>query len=331
MPTGIFYPTTWTLKDIKPQLHVYRQQRDVLKIPHDVSAESAAALLSENDYLTSSRLIFIVHGFRNTIDTEWLLTMKDAMIKESDQTVILVGWGNGANLLPIEYLQAGANIQAVGDWLGPHAAQISSRNPDLIIWGVAHSLGAHLLGIAGRNSGVFTRITGLDPAGPAFEHDGEFAKYRLKSNDAKEIVDIIHTDGYDSYLDPSDWISAVNHYGTLVPWGTIDFYPNYGYCQPGSGHFTIAGSHTRAIDLFIWSIANPDKFFTNIVLDGVPSFESPVKTVKQVHTGVEMGYHYSSTSKIYKSDEKPLFYVETNKTEPWVGSQVIPVNSCVIC
>lgn len=37
---------------------------------------------------------------------------------------------------------------------------------DVLIWGIAHSLGAHLLGLAGRHSGhAFDRITGLDPAG----------------------------------------------------------------------------------------------------------------------------------------------------------------------
>ncbi len=38
------------------------------------------------------------------------------------------------------------------------------------IWGVGHSLGKHLMGQAGRKSKVFTRITGLDPAGPSFEN-----------------------------------------------------------------------------------------------------------------------------------------------------------------
>jgi hypothetical protein len=270
--------------------------------------------------------------------------MKDAMLSETaaeadpyaaDQLIILVGWGNGADLLAIEYLQAGANIKPVGDWLAPIAAAIADHSPKLTIWGVGHSLGAHLLGIAGRKSGVFDRITGLDPAGPAFEH-GEFMKLRLNPTDAKSIVDVIHTDGYDNLLDPSDWFSPVNHYGTLIPLGTADFYPNFGYCQPGSGTFSIAGSHTRAIDLYIWSVQNPNKFNTNLVLDGVPKFEVPVKEVKPIKTVAEMGYYYTCHRKGKVNDEGQgeisdgLFYIETNKAEPWVGPPVIPPNSCAI-
>jgi len=65
----------------------------------------------------------------------------------------------------------------------------------------------------------FDRITGLDPAGPLFEkvHQDK----RLQKEDTR-MVDVIHTDGYSKqrvYI-------GVNHYGTLIPLGTVDFYPN---------------------------------------------------------------------------------------------------------
>lgn len=127
------------------------------------------------------------------------------------------------------------------------------------------------------------------------------------------MVDVIHTDGYDSAFDPEDWLAPVNHYGTLIPLGKIDFYPNWGYNQPGAGYFTIAGSHHRAIEVFLWSITNPGKLVTNTVLVGRPDFEKPVKEVKYVVENVEMGYHF---------DEKceGLFYIETAGEEPWKGS-----------
>src|SRR6185437_15598028 len=73
--------------------------------------------------------------------------------------------------------------------------------------------------------------TGLDPAGPCFEKRKDTKE--LRKTDAP-FVDVIHTDGYFPWIDPRDWISPVNHYGTLIPLGTIDFYPNYGYKQPGA-------------------------------------------------------------------------------------------------
>lgn len=127
------------------------------------------------------------------------------------------------------------------------------------------------------------------------------------------MVDIIHTDGYDSAFDPEDWLSPVNHYGTLIPLGKIDFYPNYGYSQPGAGIFTIAGSHHRAIELFLWSITNPGKLSTNTVLVGRPEFEQPVKDVKYVVECVEMGYHFDGKC-------EGLFYIQTASQEPWKSS-----------
>lgn len=127
------------------------------------------------------------------------------------------------------------------------------------------------------------------------------------------MVDVIHTDGYDSAFDPEDWFAPVNHYGTLIPLGKIDFYPNYGYSQPGT-IFSIAGSHHRAIELFLWSISNPGKLTTNTVLVGRPQFEKPIKEVKYVVEHVEMGYHF---------DEKceGLFYIGTQSAEPWKASE----------
>jgi hypothetical protein len=91
---------------------------------------------------------------------------------------------------------------------------------------------------------------------------------------------------------------------------------NIGYDQPGAGptSMTIAGSHTRAIDLYLWSISNPTKFETDTALDGTPAFESPVKTVKKSDNSAEMGYHAHKALSV-----TGLYYLETNKAEPWVG------------
>jgi hypothetical protein len=133
----------------------------------------------------------------------------------------------------------------------------------------------------------------------------------LRKTDAA-FVDVIHTDGYDSWLDPKDWFAPVNHYGTLIPLGTVDFYPNYGYCQPGAGEFKIAGSHLRSIDLFTWSISNVGKFRTYDLLDGTPEFEKPVKKTKRDPICAEMGYYADCGNR-----PNGCYFIETNSSMPW--------------
>ncbi|XP_054165925.1 phospholipase A1-like [Oppia nitens] len=303
-------PDPWTVDQIQPKFEVFAVgSTKSVTITYDTPPDKAINELKSAGLLSTSRIIFVTHGFLNNVNTEWMIDIKDELIKQNDQTVALVGWGHGADLLPIRYRQAAVNIKPVGLWLAPYVQQINQTVHGMEIWGIGHSLGAHVMGMAGRTSNCFTRITGLDPAGPCFEKRADTME--LRKTDAS-FVDVIHTDGYDPWLDPRDWISPVNHYGTLIPLGTIDFYPNYGYDQPGAGGFHIAGSHTRVIDLFIWSISNPGKFCTYSLLDGLPEFEKPVKKLIRDVKCVEMGYHC-----FFGNYSSGCYYVETNKCEPW--------------
>lgn len=84
---------------------------------------------------------------------------------------------------------------------------------------IGHSLGAHVAGAAGAMfKNRVSRITGLDPALPSFDHFKE-ADQRLDVTDAI-FVDIIHT--------------CAGTLGLFAPIGHIDFYPNGGTpSQPG--------------------------------------------------------------------------------------------------
>lgn len=89
---------------------------------------------------------------------------------------------------------------------------------------VGHSLGAQLIGFLSRavmlgsnNSMKLRRITGLDPANPAFFFPSFF--YQPLTHMDAEFVDIIHTDA--------------NVYGQPYSTGTADFWPNGGSNQPG--------------------------------------------------------------------------------------------------
>ncbi|KAJ6225148.1 hypothetical protein RDWZM_003693 [Blomia tropicalis] len=312
-------PDPWKIEDIKPILVFYKKNFQSLEADLNSNAKEFASNLLQKGYLDSNRLVLITHGFHNNFDTDWLHQYKDLILNASainkyDHTVAILGWGNGSDILVFRYRQAASNVIPVGNWLGAFTKAIYDLQPKLSIYGIGHSLGAHVMGIAGRTSKVFTRITGLDPAGPCFEKVPNSPT--LYKGDA-QFVDVIHTDGYDSKLDPMEWFFPVNHYGSLIPIGTFDFYPNYGYHQPGAGTFTVAGSHLRSLELFAWSISNPGKFMTSIVLGETPDFDQPVEKTRDGGFTVEMGYH-ADVSHLPPSNASTLFYIKTNAHIPWV-------------
>ncbi|CAO1386505.1 unnamed protein product [Diamesa serratosioi] len=128
---------------------------------------------------------------------------------------------------------------------------------------VGFSVGSHMAGLIGRHiqtksSKKFTvkRITALDPAYPLFYPN--LAYQPINKNDA-EFVDVIHTDA--------------GLYGTPIPSGTVDFWPNGGYIpQPGCRLRSFIATtendmctHRRAYYLWAESIANKDiKLFNAI-------------------------------------------------------------------
>lgn len=306
-------PPPYPIERINPALLFYPSKGKEFVVSIDASltpSEAVALLLDKGCLLNGSRrLAVITHGFRSNKDAGWLHQVKDAILAvDSDpHDVAILGWGEGATVSFLKYAQAAANALETGRWLGQMMAEVKARCPQLQIYGIGHSLGAHLMGVAGRSSNkAFDRITGLDPAGVGFQ-DTNIDK-RLNRLDAT-LVDVIHTDGKD-----------VPYFGTLVPLGTIDFYPNYGWNQPTHDQRMgakpdidldektkrkrvqqseyggyISESHGRAIDYFRWSINHKGAFRTVLHLDGVPDIEKPVHriyaTPEPAGVEVEMGYY----------------------------------------
>jgi pimeloyl-ACP methyl ester carboxylesterase len=112
---------------------------------------------------------------------------------------------------------------------------------------IGHSLGAHIAGNAGRFlNGQLSRVTGLDPAGPHFP---VVAPDALKPDDAR-FVDVVHSDDI---------------FGSLIPRGMADFYPNRGTRgQPGCVSLDLLQSascnHMRAVLYYAESILAPWSF-----------------------------------------------------------------------
>ncbi|OTF81287.1 pancreatic lipase-like protein [Euroglyphus maynei] len=359
-------PDPDSIESIRPTLTFYDGNGMNFEIDHEQRFDNAIDMIRTSGCFNHSmhgelqqRLIILTHGFRSDKYTEWLHECKNTILDIDHhqwQVVAILGWGGGADLGVIKYQQAAANCFEVGKWLGNFMEQFRLEFPNVAIYCIGHSLGAHLMGMAGRiNGGNFDRITGLDPAGPGFQDENH--DKRLNNNDAI-MVDVIHTDGQD-----------VPYFGTLVPLGKIDFYPNYGWNQPSTNEqtdakpmmarnpvnnrkmvkstsqygYNMSESHSRAIEFFIWSIQNPGKFRTYYQLEQVPDVEKGVHRIRTLQSNieVEMGYHMDAfiqhhiqqhsqclvdkkfdndeDKKLWKNDRKYWgnYYVHTNAQSPW--------------
>lgn len=155
--------------------------------------------------------------------------MKDAFLRFHGANVVRVSWDTA----PPNYMKAVADARVVGAEIGLLLTRLASRLPPAEVEPflarvhiIGHSLGAHVAGYAGNfvesQLGLkIGRITGLDPAGPAFQYTDPLV--RLDPTDAT-FVDGIHTDA------AADFITG---WGMEQPVGHIDFYPNGGQNQPG--------------------------------------------------------------------------------------------------
>ncbi|RWS28338.1 Pancreatic lipase-related protein 2-like protein [Leptotrombidium deliense] len=171
---------------------------------------------------------FIIHGFHGSYnDMQWMGDIKDLLfLLDADRFNVLgVDWSKGASSL--FYNQAASNTRVVGAAIAYFINKLvefkgaNVTNMHLI----GHSLGSHVSGYAGERfqTEKLGRITGLDPAGPAFQKDAPTS--RLDPSDAS-YVDILHTDAGDS---------IVEGFGLKDSIGDTDFYPNGGSRQPNCG------------------------------------------------------------------------------------------------
>ncbi|KAI8125506.1 Inactive pancreatic lipase-related protein 1 [Lucilia cuprina] len=140
-------------------------------------------------------------------------------IFEIFQTILAINWRDQADniyyLRPARYtVQVGRAVAKLIDLL------VEEKGADpMRIHLIGHSLGSHIMGYAGSYTKYRVgRITGLDPARPAFE-DCIGPENHLDRTDA-EFVDVIH--------------SCAGFLGFKNPIGHVDFYPNGGHPpQPG--------------------------------------------------------------------------------------------------
>jgi len=319
-PFCVVRPIPFPLAIVKPEFNVYtRQNFTEFRLSDTGKSAELAQKLDKDGFLAQNRqVVFIVHGFINNENTPWLSPMKDEILKAEDSTVIIVDWRYGADVP--EYATAASNTQTAAKAIASFAQAVASLQrfsgdpSQLYLYCIGHSLGAQVCGQAGRQAKsattgqqLFNRVTGLDPAGPGFAKCPDDLHI---DKDSARCVDIIHTDG-----SLKGHALPIIHFGTLLQWGHIDFYPNGGHDQPGCLNIrNDIGfcSHEMAHDFFMTTINRPDSCAATGLCSNVTSIpESCENSVTQ-----KMGY-YSSCHKKSTGVIEGAFYLAASASEPF--------------
>ncbi|KAL4716597.1 hypothetical protein ACJJTC_010261 [Scirpophaga incertulas] len=170
--------------------------------------------INHSNYNRHKGIVIVSHGWNGYGKNEMNRLITEAFLRVDDFNVIVVDWNELANQ---GYTTAKRGVPAVGRGVGQFINWLVSLGAASYesVHLVGFSLGGHLVGNAGRETGGrVKRITALDPAGPLWGGDDE----RLVATDA-QYVEVIHTN------------TAM--LGYTDPCGDADFYPNGGSSMPG--------------------------------------------------------------------------------------------------
>ncbi|XP_028831248.1 lipoprotein lipase [Denticeps clupeoides] len=220
-----------------------------------------ADTFSQCGFVMSAPTFLVIHGWSVAgIFESWLYKLVTALFeREPNANVVVVDWLERASQ---HYPTSAENTKVVGKEVAKFINWLEDmKYPLEKLHVLGYSLGAHVAGIAGNlMSNKVSRITGLDPAGPRFEHAEDLR--RLSPDDA-HFVDVLHTNTRGT---PDLSI------GIQRPVGHVDIYPNGGTFQPGCSLQStikmiasyglqnmaqiVKCSHERSVHLFIDSLVN---------------------------------------------------------------------------
>ncbi|XP_036403183.1 inactive pancreatic lipase-related protein 1-like [Megalops cyprinoides] len=306
----------WSPEKIGARFLLYTRQNPN---NHQEISTNKDILLASN-YQGNRKTRYIIHGYIDKGDENWLIDMCKLMLQVEDINCICVDWKKGGRTL---YTQSANNIRVVGAQIA-YMIQLFMENykqrPDAFHV-IGHSLGAHCAGEVGRRIPNLGRITGLDPAEPYFQ--GCPALVRLDPGDAK-FVDVIHTDS----LPIIPYVGM----GMSQAVGHLDFYPNGGEHMPGCDKNIIsqivdidgiwegtrdfvACNHLRSYKYYSDSILNPEGFTGYPCSDG-GVFESGRCFPCGDGACPFMGHHADKFRRP-SGAEKMKFYLNTGNAKPF--------------
>ncbi|XP_070141282.1 phospholipase A1 1 isoform X5 [Drosophila kikkawai] len=202
---------------------------------YSVPLLEASKLWRHSRFSKGRKVVILATGWTNTVNESSAIAMiSKAFMCRGDVNFVIV---DAADYVDTLYSWSALNTDVIGEHIGVGLTHLVELTPLRNIHLIGHSLGAHIMGTAGRTFKRLTgklipRITGLDPAKPCFRRENILPG--LTRGDAK-LVDIIHTN-----------IGILAKRGPL---GDVDFYPGGAHpIQPGC--LTIGCSHTRAVEYF---------------------------------------------------------------------------------
>eukprot|EP00088_Acartia_fossae_P063703 TRINITY_DN7785_c0_g1_i5.p1 TRINITY_DN7785_c0_g1~~TRINITY_DN7785_c0_g1_i5.p1 ORF type:complete len:358 (-),score=46.80 TRINITY_DN7785_c0_g1_i5:28-1080(-) len=240
------------------QIHFYMWTRETGAENH-VEVDFDMATLYANGYDPNEPTILVCHGFSSE-GAGFGRQIAKAYLEVGKFNVFSIDWEKLA--MWYDYFGAAKRTKFVGDHAASLIRAIADNGGMRNVHLVGHSLGAHVVGFIGKKIqelgyGKLPRITGLDPAFPAFELAGP--QNRIDKEDA-ELVDIIHTNS--GFL----WEGCLS---TMVAIGHYDFFPAGGSHQPGCTDLCVVTacnendindlikggcSHSRAVEYFVESV-----------------------------------------------------------------------------
>ncbi|XP_068143334.1 phospholipase A1 [Drosophila tropicalis] len=202
---------------------------------YSVPLLDAQKLWQHSKFSKKRKVVILATGWTNTVNDSAAVSMiSKAFMCRRDVNFVIV---DAAYYVDTLYKWSALNTDLIGEYIAVGLTHLIKLTPLKNIHLIGHSLGAHIMGNAGRTFKRLTggrlvpRITGLDPAKPCFRRDKQ-ALPGLQRGDA-QLVDIIHTN-----------IGILAKRGPL---GDVDFYPGGAHpIQPGC--LTIGCSHTRAVE-----------------------------------------------------------------------------------
>ena len=186
------------------------QYTDLINVTDIDHTKITYNLLGDGAFNKNAKTILVTHGFTSSPEQSTLKVAQEYKTKYQDANVISVDWSDGSGSILWDYLRVqGINTYGVGYQIADFliGLGVNPKNTEL----AGHSLGAHIMGIAGDKYKDITGVSigtiiGLDAAGPGYNLG---TTGRLDVSDADRVVGI-HTN--------------TGGYGWVSPYAKLDIY-----------------------------------------------------------------------------------------------------------
>ncbi|XP_067639517.1 vitellogenin-3-like [Eurosta solidaginis] len=216
---------------ITPDLHEMQFQLRTPCKKYNYSLLNADAMWKSSEFDPKKKVVILATGWRTTVnESDTTDVFAKAYNCRGDVNFVAV---DAANFVDTLYTWSALNTDEIGRNIAIGLVELTKIVPVENIHLIGHSLGAHIMGAAGRNffyqtGKLIPRITALDPAKPCFNEGQSLAG--LMRGDA-EFIDVIHSDP--------------GALGKREPTGDIDFYPG-GLGPLPKGCYDIGCAHARS-------------------------------------------------------------------------------------